>query len=108
MRSRVGPVSSDAVFRPSTANSTSNAAPPHKQTAAAGPNDHSPASAQVLDEGIRKLTPTNASTNATVQDMHIPLAAVRHVRELAARILRRLEHAEVSSPPPPAGPDLSN
>jgi|SRR6187200_3203037 hypothetical protein len=107
MRSRVGPVLSEAVVRPSPATSTSNAAPLHKQPAAAEPNDHSPAAAQVFDEGIRQLTPTNEFGNATLLDINIPLAAVRHVREVATRILRRLEDAD-ASPPPPAKPDLNN
>lgn len=56
----------------------------------------------------QQLTPTSEFVNATLLDLPIPLAALRHVREVAAHILRRLEQADTPPPPPHAAPDSTN
>ena len=64
---------------------------------------------QLHHRGSHELTPTYKFGTATVLEIHIPLAAVRHVREVVAGILRRLEHdGELPSLPPPAPPALNN
>ena len=101
MRSRLGPVSSGAFVRLSTTNSTPKAASSHKQTPAAGPNDHSPASAQVLAEGIRKLTPTNTSQTASIEELQLSgtlAPALRRVQAVVARILQRCL-SDIQTPP---------
>jgi len=56
--------------------------------------------------GSHELTPTNEFANATLHDIHIPLAAVRLVRGVVLSILHRLEHDGDAPPSPlPAEPD---
>jgi hypothetical protein len=62
--------------------------------------------ANLHNRGSQEFTPTSESITATLSDIHIPLAAVRQVREVVAHILRRLTHED--APPPPVGPDLRN